>query len=514
MKRSTMVINVVLAAAIVGTGTFAYFSLRPSTTAPTSAVQTATVQRGDVTATVSASGNLSSASQVSINFQGSAGTVTAIYVKVGDKVAAGQALAVIDDSAAKLSLQTARAQLASAEASYQSTASGETALARQADTIALKQAQQSLDSAQTSASQTQDTVDLDSSQQSDKLDAVRASYDKAKDALRAAKAAYDACDPSATPAPDCSTLQKNVDSAKTALTAAQNSLDSAQQAYDSAMLKNSQSLTNAGNQLSAAQLAYDAKVNQIAGNQTGPTKVQLTQARASLLNAQASVDNAQRTLDQTVLKAPSGGTVTSLNGQVGSSSSVSGSSGSGSSSSSSSSTASGLLVLTDLDDLRVVSMVAEADVARIKVGNDATITFSAVGITAPGKVTAIDLQNTVANNVVEYGVTVSLVNPPAGLRLGQTATVSITTGSSTNVLYVPSTAVTTVGNRSVVTVRENNRDAVVPVQVGLSGNNRTEITSGLQQGQTVVLSSGSSTTSGLTFPTGGSLGGVGGRLGG
>ena len=40
----------------------------------------------------------------------------------------------------------------------------------------------------------------------------------------------------------------------------------------------------------------------------------------------------------------------------------------------------------------------------------ATVTFSALNETATGTVTAIDLQDTVNNNVVEYGVTVSLAD--------------------------------------------------------------------------------------------------------
>jgi macrolide-specific efflux system membrane fusion protein len=154
-------------------------------------------------------------------------------------------------------------------------------------------------------------------------------------------------------------------------------------------------------------------------------------------------------------------------------------------------------------------MVAEADAANVHVGDRATVTFSALDRTAQGRVTSIDLQDTVSNNVVEYGVTVTLNGAPHQIRLGQTASVSIVTGVARNVLTVPSSAVTTTGNTSTVTVEENGQQSVRPVQVGFVGDSTTEITSGLSEGDVVVVSTGTGGT-GFTFPGGGVPGGFGG----
>ena len=77
----------VAAVAAVGVAAAATFA---TPAASESSDRTATVAKGDVTASVSASGNLSAATTVNVDFSGSGGTVTDIYVVVGDKVKKGR----------------------------------------------------------------------------------------------------------------------------------------------------------------------------------------------------------------------------------------------------------------------------------------------------------------------------------------------------------------------------------------------------------------------------------------
>ena len=73
-----------------------------------------------------------------------------------------------------------------------------------------------------------------------------------------------------------------------------------------------------------------------------------------------------------------------------------------------------------------------------------------------------------------------------------------------------SSAVTTLGTRHTVTVLRGAQQTVVPVEVGLVGDNGTQILSGLAAGAAVVLPSVASGLDGRRFP--GSVG-VGGGLG-
>ncbi|MFF4240135.1 efflux RND transporter periplasmic adaptor subunit [Actinomadura geliboluensis] len=259
---------------------------------------------------------------------------------------------------------------------------------------------------------------------------------------------------------------------------------------------------------------------------------------AGYVQAKNAYNSALRAYQGTVLKAPFAGTVTAVNGTVGGSSSGSGSaSGTGSSSgggsspggsstsssSSSSSSGSGFIEIADTKHLQIEGNFTEADTTKLKVGQAATISFDALtGTTATGKITAIGVSPTTTDNVVKFPATISLGDVPSGVRLGQTATVEITVAKAEDVLYVPSAAVRTAGGQSMVTVVRDGVQSTLTVETGVKGDQGTEIKSGLEEGDQVVVTSSTSGsgTSGTTgrqgFPGGGGpgMGGGGGPGGG
>src|ERR1700730_9511042 len=103
-----------LVVAVIGVALLALNSIY-STASAKSVVRTATVQRGTVQSTVSATGNVAAATTLSLNFQ-SGGVLTSVDVKPGDQVAPGQPLAKIDDTQAQASLASAQASLNAAQA--------------------------------------------------------------------------------------------------------------------------------------------------------------------------------------------------------------------------------------------------------------------------------------------------------------------------------------------------------------------------------------------------------------
>jgi macrolide-specific efflux system membrane fusion protein len=269
---------------------------------------------------------------------------------------------------------------------------------------------------------------------------------------------------------------------------------------------------------------------------------------SSYVSAKNAYNQAVRELDGTKLTAPFSGTVVAVNGTVGgsssgstssasSSSSSSGSSSgsqgsssgggsggsssgtSGGSSSSSGTSTSGFIVLADPTKLEVTGEFTESDAIKLKNGQSADISFDALsGVTGTGKVTEIDMSPTTNNNVVQYGATVSLTDVPGSLRIGQTATVRVTTQTAQNVLYVPTAAVKTAGGQSTVTVLQNGKQVIKPVQIGVKGDQGTEIKSGLNEGDEVVIvtATGTGGTNGTQGRPGGGIGGGvgGGGIGG
>ena len=135
-------LNGVLGAAVVGAGVASYFTVAGASSSP-AAPRTATVERGVVLATTSATGTLQAAQALNVGFT-SAGTITDVYVKPGQQVRRGQALGRIDAASAQQALQQAEASLTNAQAQYELTLTGETAQERRQDALSITQAEQAL----------------------------------------------------------------------------------------------------------------------------------------------------------------------------------------------------------------------------------------------------------------------------------------------------------------------------------------------------------------------------------
>ncbi|MGZ9932295.1 efflux RND transporter periplasmic adaptor subunit [Streptomyces sp. NC-S4] len=255
-----------------------------------------------------------------------------------------------------------------------------------------------------------------------------------------------------------------------------------------------------------AQEELDAAKAQLAVAADGDTST--AQGNASYVQAKNAVSAAQRALDRTILYAPIDGTVTAVNGSVGES--ASGSSAS-SSSSSSASASSGFIELANPDAVQVTGKFTEADAAKLKVGQTSTVTFAALsGVTAQGEVAAIDSAPTTENNVVTFAVTITLKEKPEQVRIGQTASETVTVSEVKDALYVPTAAVKSAGGQSTVTVLEAGQPVVKTVTVGIAGNTGTEIKSGLTEGEQVQLTVATGTTGGGAQMPGGGFGGMGG----
>ena len=254
-----------------------------------------------------------------------------------------------------------------------------------------------------------------------------------------------------------------------------------------------------GQKLAAVDPAQAALQVTIAQNNVNQAYTTLTDAQARGTNTpqqQTALDSAVLARDQanealaaTTLTAPGDGTITSVTGKVGDKvgggSSGTTSTGTGTAAAS---TPSGFVVATDLKNFVLHANVAESDVSKLKTDQTATVTVNALpGQPVQAKVTAIDLLPTTSNNVVQYGVTLALTNPPATLKPGQSASVEITVASATGVLAVPSAALSTIGSASTVTVMENGTESRKPVEVGVRGDQYVQITSGLTENEQVVL---------------------------
>jgi RND family efflux transporter MFP subunit len=197
-------------------------------------------------------------------------------------------------------------------------------------------------------------------------------------------------------------------------------------------------------------------------------------AEQQLTNAQLALQLAQDKLAGTTITAPVAGRVLSVAGTVGAQQTPG---------------SSAFIVLGSVADTAVKAGFSEADVPHLAVGQTATITLpNRGGAQVKGKVSQIDPAGTTSGRLVRYGVVVAFDEVPPDLLLGQSANVAVLTSSVSDVLYVPSTALRSVdGGSAVVTVRSGGHDERRTVQVGLRGDQYTEVRSGLDQGAQVLV---------------------------
>jgi macrolide-specific efflux system membrane fusion protein len=251
--------------------------------------------------------------------------------------------------------------------------------------------------------------------------------------------------------------------------------------------------------VASAQAAYD----DIDTSQTDARR----EALIRLLDAQSQRDQAARSvadlttsIGYTTLVAPAAGTVTALNVRSGTDA------------------PSGDAVVIAVAPLDVTADFTESDLPALHVGQAASVTIKALAATVAGTVSAIAPASSAGSGgVVSYTVTVDITNPPATLRAGMSAQVSVTTAQASAVLAVPTAALQSLAEGYAVDVLgPDGRPRSQIVTVGLITSSFTEIQAGLAEGDRVVVGTATQRQSGLpgAFPGGGVRFGGGGGGGG
>jgi HlyD family secretion protein len=201
----------------------------------------------------------------------------------------------------------------------------------------------------------------------------------------------------------------NVDRSKAAVDDARSKLERAKQLAAEQLLPQSD--------LDTAQTTYDQAVAQLKASQ------------AAVSQAQASVNQAQVDLQHTIIAAPIDGVVVARNVDVGQTVAAS-------------FTAPVLFTIAnDLKHMEVNASVDEADIGRVRSGQEVTFRVDAYpDRTFHGRVGQVRLQPTTVQNVVTYNTIITVDNDDGRLLPGMTATVSVIVRKSENALRIPAAA--------------------------------------------------------------------------
>lgn len=156
---------------------------------------------------------------------------------------------------------------------------------------------------------------------------------------------------------------------------------------------------------------------------------------------------------------------------------------------------------------------SESDISKVKVGQAATVTLEALsGVELAAHVSSISTLGTTSSSVVSYNATLTLDQRDSRVKPGMSASAAVITGQASGV-NLPNSAVTGTGSIGRVNLLRNGHVVPTTVVLGLVGDNRTEIVSGLHAGDqvqvTTTLPALGSGSAGSSSASSGTLGGSG-----
>ncbi|MEK6629595.1 MAG: efflux RND transporter periplasmic adaptor subunit [Acidobacteriota bacterium] len=258
---------------------------------------------------------------------------------------------------------------------------------------------------------------------------------------------------------------------------ARRNLDRAERLYTDALV--SQQMRDDAR--SALEMALNRQM--AARTQLGVAQARIAQARATAAATQAAVDRTEEELTNATIRSPIDGTVLSRPVELGSPvSSILNLGASGTL----------VLVLGDISRVYVKGNVDEADIGMVRLNQPARIkveTFRDKQF--DGKVTQISPMGTDKDNVVSFEVKVSIDNPGGELLANMTANAEIILEQHRNTLVIPESAIVydTKRNASVDVVAPSAKTGRErrPIEVGVSNGTKTQVLSGLTEGQKIVL---------------------------
>ncbi|MFZ2620965.1 MAG: efflux RND transporter periplasmic adaptor subunit [Minisyncoccia bacterium] len=482
-------------------------------------IQTAIVKRQDVEKTVLTTGQVVSATDLSLSFQTS-GFVRRINVKEGDVVKTGQVLAVLDQGVSSATLESAKGTLAQAEANYEKIRSAATAqdvavsqTAVGSAEISLENAKQDLIHELSNAYSDANTAVLSytnilflNSQSGSPQFSVSGTVQTNSQAVINANSDRLAIN---TLLPSWQNEIANINTndldkvindslknlytvsnylnnivnllttytqissggSQTTLTTYATGVATAKATVDgliTSIISYRQAVKSAGAALSQAQASLSFK-------QSPARPEDINIALAQVLSAEGQVHSAESTLNNTVITAPANGTITLVDIKLGELATA----------------GKEVFKLLDVGSLHTEADVSEADIASVVVGQTIDNTFDALGPDKhfQSKVLVINPASTVVSGVVNYKVTGSLENIK-DIKPGMTANMTILVNKKTDILVAPSGAIMNKDGKRFVRVIDDIKKKTyheVEIKTDLEGDGGlVEIVSGLREGQEIV----------------------------
>lgn len=279
------------------------------------------------------------------------------------------------------------------------------------------------------------------------------------------------------------TQVNEVNTRKAQLQTYQAQLESAQVALKIAQRKYSRykSLASAD---AVSKEEFEATEDSLATN-----RAKIKELQSSIRQTQIAINTAEKDLGYTRITAPSAGTVVSLVVEQGQTINAS-------------QTSPTVVQIADLTSMTNKMQIAEGDATKVKAGQTVNFTILSEPDTPisakldsvdPGLTTmsqgSYSKSTDTTSSAIYYFARATVPNPEGKLAIGMTTQNTVEIASADNVLMVPTVAIKTKDGKKFVRVLGANNQAVDrEIQTGLKDSMNTEVKSGLNEGDKVVMS--------------------------
>jgi HlyD family secretion protein len=524
--RRAVLIGAVVVAVIVGAGVTAWAEVSGGSTG----YRMATVTRATIETTLPVVGNVDPVSDAAASFQ-VGGQVATLTATPGEAVTAGQTLGTLDTTALSESVSSAQSALNAAEAKLVEDEENQAGAAAAAAAAASAASRTSASTTTTTTTTTptksgtnatvtqdqttltQDESTLSADQQKEGADLVQA-QSACTSANTSTPAGQAACEGALqTVSADEQVVSKDqatVSKDETALGQALGAGSSGGTGTGGGATGNSgASPTQSGHALTSpsdatgntgsASTGNNGSGNGSGGSTNTDTPEQIASDQAAIDSAEADLTNARQTLDAATLTSPIDGTIVSVDIAVGQTVSANSSTQ--------------IVTIIGTNAYEVQATLDSSQIPSVKVGQSATVEVDGVNGSIAGTVAQVGPVQSGASGFT-YPVVVALPASTSGLFAGSTANVTISTGTVSNVVAVPTSALQTLATRAYVLEVSKGQLTRKVVKVGMVGSVYTQVLSGLTPGQSVVLADYAQPVPSSNTATLGGIGGFGGGGGG
>jgi RND family efflux transporter MFP subunit len=198
-------------------------------------------------------------------------------------------------------------------------------------------------------------------------------------------------------------------------------------------------------------------------------------AKLNLEIAELSLESVELNLEKAIIVAPFDGVVTDIGITEGKEISTA-------------TLATPAITLVDTSEVEMRGFIDEIDIAIVKLGQEVNIILDALpDEEVNGEVAFISLVGTTLAGVVSYDTTITLENPVAELRDGMSATAEVIIERRDDVLVIPNRAIWgTLANPKAVVLVDGQQEER-EITLGLTDGINTEVLSGLEEGEKVIL---------------------------